>query len=239
MSAIHQTGIAAQAALAYWSCQVLGWGFNSFAQTYGAASSIAVPLGTAATEILLLNALALVLSHLLRGVIQRQQWHTFALSGLLPRMVLSSVVLGLPVAVAMYFMAVAPMWSGPIEDFEQLPAIIRWLAEVQPERLFIRDGSRCWFVPLREVRLMVAEGNYVRLHWGDARPLLARPLSSLEERLDPQRYFRANRRQIINLEFIENVELGTGGLLHVQLRGGPEVEISRRQARLFRTQMSV
>lgn len=107
------------------------------------------------------------------------------------------------------------------------------------ERLFIRDGSRCWFVPLREVCLMVAEGNYVRLHWNEARPLLARPLSSLEERLDPQRYFRANRRQIINLEFIESVELGNGGLMYVQLKGGPEVEISRRQARLFRAQMSV
>lgn len=107
------------------------------------------------------------------------------------------------------------------------------------ERLFVRDGARCWFVPLREVCLMVAEGNYVRLHWHDARPLLARPLSSLEERLDPQRYFRANRRQIINVEFIESVEMGSGGLLHVQLRGGPEVEISRRQARLFREQMSV
>ncbi|MDY6946859.1 MAG: response regulator [Pseudomonadota bacterium] len=112
-------------------------------------------------------------------------------------------------------------------------------AATNVERLFIRDGSRCWFVPLREVSLMVAEGNYVRLHWGDARPLLARPLSSLEERLDSHRYFRANRRQIINLEFIESVEMGNGGLLHVQLRGGPEVEVSRRQARLFRAQMSV
>jgi two-component system, LytTR family, response regulator len=107
------------------------------------------------------------------------------------------------------------------------------------ERLFIRDGSRCWFVPLREVRLMAADGNYVRLYWGDARPLLARPLSSLEERLDPSRYFRANRSQIINVDFIESVEPGIGGQLHVQLRGGPEVEISRRQARLFKTQMSV
>ncbi len=107
------------------------------------------------------------------------------------------------------------------------------------ERLFIRDGSRCWFVPLREVRLMIADGNYVRLFWGDARPLLARPLSSLEERLDPARYFRANRSQIINVDFIESVEPGIGGQLHVQLRGGPEVEISRRQARLFKTQMSV
>jgi two-component system, LytTR family, response regulator len=107
------------------------------------------------------------------------------------------------------------------------------------ERLFIRDGARCWFVPLHEVSLIVAEGNYVRLHWREVRPLLGRPLSSLEERLDPQRFFRANRRQIINVEFIEGVEPGTSGQLHVQLRGGPEVEISRRQARVFKTLMSV
>ena len=107
------------------------------------------------------------------------------------------------------------------------------------ERLFIRDGARCWFVPLHEVSLIVADGNYVRLHWRDVRPLLGRPLSSLEERLDPQRFFRANRRQIINVEFIEAVEPGTSGQLHVQLRGGPEVEISRRQARVFKTLMSV
>jgi two-component system LytT family response regulator len=75
--------------------------------------------------------------------------------------------------------------------------------------------------------------------WGPERPLLNRPLNTLEKRLDPKRFFRANRRQIINVDFIEGVELGTGGQLHVQLRGGPEVEISRRQARLFRMQMSV
>lgn len=107
------------------------------------------------------------------------------------------------------------------------------------ERLFIRDGARCWFVPLNEVSLIEAEGNYVRLHWRQVRPLLGRPLSSLEERLDPQRFFRANRRQIINVEFIEEVEPGASGQLHVQLRGGPEIEISRRQARVFKTLMSV
>jgi two-component system LytT family response regulator len=115
--------------------------------------------------------------------------------------------------------------------------------EVQPndilERLFVRDGERCWFVPLREVSVLSAEGNYVRLLWGAERPLLGRPLHSLEQRLDPKRFFRANRKQIINVDFIENVELGIGGQLHVQLRGGSEVDISRRQARLFRMQMSV
>ena len=115
--------------------------------------------------------------------------------------------------------------------------------EVRPndilERLFVRDGVRCWFVPLSEVCMLMAEGNYVRLSWGKERPLLGRPLHSLEQRLDPKRFFRANRRQIINVDFIESVELGVGGQLHVQLRDGPEVHISRRQARLFRMQMSV
>jgi two-component system, LytTR family, response regulator len=107
------------------------------------------------------------------------------------------------------------------------------------ERLFLRDGNRCWFVPLREVKLFTAEGNYVRLSWDKIHPLLGRPLSSLEPRLDPKRFFRANRQQIINLEYIESVDLGVNGRLHVQLRGGPEVQISRRQARLFRLLASV
>jgi len=107
------------------------------------------------------------------------------------------------------------------------------------EQIFVRDGSRCWFVPLREVRLLSSEGNYIRLSWGKTRPLLGRALAALEHRLDPNRFFRANRRQIINLDFIENVELGVNGRLHAQLRDGPEVEISRRQARLFKTKMSI
>jgi two-component system LytT family response regulator len=107
------------------------------------------------------------------------------------------------------------------------------------EQLFVRDGPRCWFVPLREVRLLTSEGNYVRLSWGKTQPLLGRALATLEQRLDSNRFFRANRRQIINLDFIENVELGVNGRLHVQLREGPEVEISRRQARLFKTQMGI
>jgi hypothetical protein len=85
------------------------------------------------------------------------------------------------------------------------------------------DGPQCWFVRLSEVRLLTAEGNYVRLSWGNKQPLLGRALASLEQRLDPRRFFRASRRQIINLYFIAGVEIGVGGRLHVQLRDGPEV----------------
>lgn len=107
------------------------------------------------------------------------------------------------------------------------------------DRLFVQDGPNCWFVPLREVRLLSAENNYVRLWWGKIQPLIARPLTVIETRLDPKRFFRANRSQIINLEFIDKVDLGINGGLIVQLRGGPEVDLSRRQARLFREQTTL
>jgi two-component system LytT family response regulator len=107
------------------------------------------------------------------------------------------------------------------------------------QQIFVRDGSRCWFVPLRDVRLLSSEGNYIRLSWGKEKPLLGRALSALERRLDPNRFFRANRQQIINLDFIDHVDLGVNGRLHAQLRDGPEVQISRRQARLFKAKMSV
>jgi two-component system LytT family response regulator len=107
------------------------------------------------------------------------------------------------------------------------------------EQLFVRDGTRCWFVPLREVQLLTSEGNCVRLSWGKVKPLLSRSLAAIEQRLDPAQFFRANRQQIINLTFIESIEAGVNGRLHAQLRDGPEVEISRRQARLFKARTSI
>jgi two-component system LytT family response regulator len=107
------------------------------------------------------------------------------------------------------------------------------------EQLFVRDGPRCWFVPLRDVSVFSAEGNYVRMQWGEERPLLGRSLAALESKLDPQRFFRANRQQIINMEFVRSVDMGVGGRLHVQLDDGREVQISRRQARQFRERTTV
>jgi two-component system LytT family response regulator len=67
--------------------------------------------------------------------------------------------------------------------------------------------------------------------------MLARSLVALEPRLDSRRFCRATRQQIIHLDFVESIEPGIGGRLHAQLRGGPEVTVSRRQARLFRERL--
>jgi two-component system LytT family response regulator len=104
----------------------------------------------------------------------------------------------------------------------------------EDDRVYVRSDERGWFVPLRALRLLEASGNYTRLYFEDERPLLYRTLNSAEARLPSSLFLRANRSQLINLTFIENITPWFSGSLKVMLRGGPEVEFSRRQAQLFR-----
>jgi two-component system LytT family response regulator len=107
------------------------------------------------------------------------------------------------------------------------------------DKVFVREGERCWFVEVRQIRLLESEGNYTRVHFADAQPQLFRSLNAMEERLDAKYFFRANRRQIINLAWIDKIEPWFSGGLLVQLKGGAKIELSRRQAQEFREKMSL
>lgn len=107
------------------------------------------------------------------------------------------------------------------------------------EKVFVREGDRCWFVEVKSIRLLESEGNYTRVHFDAAQPQLFRSLNAMEERLDPKYFFRANRRQIINLAWIDKIEPWFSGGLLVHLKGGAKVELSRRQAQDFREKMSL
>jgi two-component system LytT family response regulator len=107
------------------------------------------------------------------------------------------------------------------------------------DRVFVRDGDRCWFVTLKDVRLFEVDGNYSRLYFGNERPLVPKSLNNLESRLDPQLFFRISRRHIVNLQWINTITPSVSGGLKLILKGGEEVEVSRRQAHLFREAMSL
>lgn len=100
-------------------------------------------------------------------------------------------------------------------------------------QVFVRDGDRCWFVPMQDIVLLESEGNYTRLFFGANKPLLLRSLNYLQSRLDTAMFFRANRKQIINLKFIETISAWPNGGYLVKLRGGFEIVMSRRQAQQF------
>ncbi len=107
------------------------------------------------------------------------------------------------------------------------------------DQVFVKDGDKCWFVKLSKVRLFESDGNYIKVYFDTFRPMIHKSLNALDEKLDNRVFFRASRKHIINLSWIENIEPWFNGGLIVKLKGGEKVEISRRQASKFKEKMSL
>jgi two-component system LytT family response regulator len=107
------------------------------------------------------------------------------------------------------------------------------------DQVFVKDGERCWFVKLTDIRLFESVGNYAKVFFGPNKPLILKSLNALEERLDDHIFFRANRKHIVNLRMIEKVEPYFNGGLLLEIKGGEKIEVSRRQAVKFKEMMSL
>ena len=107
------------------------------------------------------------------------------------------------------------------------------------DRVFLRDGDRCWIVALADIELFEADGNYTRAFFRTERPMVRTSLQALEPRLDPAMFFRASRRHILNLRHVEAIDDGVDDSYTVRLRSGRTVSISRRQSRRLRETLSL
>ncbi len=128
----------------------------------------------------------------------------------------------------------APPASAPPEPTAALATPLG-----EHDQVFVKDGERCWFVRLAEVKLFEIHGSYTRIHFEHHKPLIPRTLQQLEARLDPKVFFRINRQQIINLKWIAGIEPWFSNTLKLTLRDGPEVEVSRQQSVRFRELLSL
>jgi two-component system LytT family response regulator len=107
------------------------------------------------------------------------------------------------------------------------------------DMVFLREGERCWFVRLGDVSGFESCGNYAQAWFDGQRPLINRTLTALEEKLDPQLFFRASRSHLINLRWIQSIQPWRNEGYQVTLRDGHQVEVSRRQARLLRERLEI
>lgn len=107
------------------------------------------------------------------------------------------------------------------------------------DQVFVKDGDRCWFVSLNNVRMFESDGNYIKVYFDSNRPMIHKSLNALDEKLDERAFFRASRKHIINLSWVESIEQWFNGGLMVKLKGGDKVEVSRRQAAKFKDMMSL
>jgi two-component system, LytTR family, response regulator len=69
--------------------------------------------------------------------------------------------------------------------------------------------------------------------------LVSKSLASVEERLDPNVFFRAGNRHILNLRWIQKVDTSVAGNLEVTLQSGHSIEMSRRQSARLRDTLSL
>ncbi len=106
-------------------------------------------------------------------------------------------------------------------------------------QIFIKDGESCWLVKIGDISHFEIVGNYTRVFFEDKKPLLYKSLNQVEEKLPDQSFFRANRQQIVNTNFIVNVLPWFNGKLKLQMENGEEVEVSRRQSYIFKDRMSL
>jgi two-component system, LytTR family, response regulator len=107
------------------------------------------------------------------------------------------------------------------------------------DQVFVKDGDRCWLVELSNVRLFESDGNYIKVYFDNFKPMIHKSLNALDERLSEKSFFRASRKHIINLSWVEAIEPWFNGGLVVTLKGGDRIEVSRRQAARFKDMMSL
>lgn len=101
-------------------------------------------------------------------------------------------------------------------------------------KIFIKDGESCHFIPLTEIHFIESLENYARLYFGDQKAMLKRSLNLLEKKLDPTVFFRANRSQIINTQYIKEIHPYFNNRLQITLISGEKIEVSSRQSVKFK-----
>lgn len=108
-----------------------------------------------------------------------------------------------------------------------------------PNQIFVRDGELCHFITTDQIEVISSYGNYARIYFNGQSTMLKKSLSYIEDRLDTDSFFRANRTELFNVKMIQSIEQLPKGKLKIALKSGQEIEVSERKSVIFKLQMSL
>lgn len=99
------------------------------------------------------------------------------------------------------------------------------------ERIPVVKSGRKVLVPIDQIRYIEAKDDYSCIYTDSDRFLSTISLAKLEEKLAPHGFFRVHRGYIVNLEFVEDVEVISSGILQLGINGieGKKISVSRRR----------
>lgn len=142
-----------------------------------------------------------------------------------------------PINEKRFAVALEKVRAGMVSKGTGEPSKAKTLTE--SSQIFIKDGEKCWLVKIGDVLLFEIVGNYTRVFFKGEKPLLYKSLNQVEAKLPSKTFFRANRQQIININFIASVVPWFNGKLKLTMTNDIEVEVSRRQSYIFKDRMSL
>ncbi|MCI0489404.1 MAG: LytTR family DNA-binding domain-containing protein [Blastocatellia bacterium] len=111
--------------------------------------------------------------------------------------------------------------SGPVDKPKYL------------QRIAIKSGGRIYFLKVEEIDHIEAADQYVLFHVGAKSHLTRESLTSLEARLDPDRFFRSHRSTIVNLERVKELQPNAHGDSVIVLHDGTRLKLSRNRREEF------
>lgn len=99
------------------------------------------------------------------------------------------------------------------------------------ERIPVEKGGRKVLVPIDQIRYIEAKDDYSCIYTDTDRYLSTTSLAQLENELTPHGFFRVHRGYIVNLEYVEDVEVVSSGILQLGINGveGKKISVSRRR----------
>ena len=101
-------------------------------------------------------------------------------------------------------------------------------------QIFVKDRQQYHLIQWSSVHLIESMDNYARIFYGDKNVFLKSSLNQLEGRLNGELFFRINRAQIVNRQYIREVGANTGNRLKITLHTGTKLEVSERQSVKFK-----
>ena len=98
----------------------------------------------------------------------------------------------------------------------------------QPERLLVKKLGKEFIIKVADIHWIEAAGNYMNLHIDNRVYPLRETMAGLEKRLNPKQFVRIHRSFMVNLDQIEEVQPLDTGDYKIRLKGGQELNFSRR-----------
>ena len=96
-----------------------------------------------------------------------------------------------------------------------------------PRRLAVRTGDTLVLVDVRTIDWVEACGDYVRIHAGRKKHLVAERMHAIERLLDPRRFLRIHRSILVRLDGIRELSREPDGSGAVVLQGGVRLRVAR------------